>query len=80
MIARRGVTNEPLLINIFQARRMNGILGGPFFTPWDIPDLPEDLIETILSIEDVNNLKAGMNQVESIFTKWRAEYYGGIKH
>lgn len=79
MIARRGVTNEPLLINVFMARRLNNILGGPFFTPWDIPDLSEDLMDTILSIEEVNNLKAGMNQVEAIFTKWRSDY-GRIKH
>lgn len=79
-VARSGQTSEPLLMNVFISRRMNAVMGGPVFTPWDIPNMPEEVVETILSIEGIQKIQQGLNQVEMIFSKWRADHYGRIKH
>lgn len=52
------------------------MLGGPFFGPWDIDNLPMDTIEQILIFEDFGNLKSGFDQVEAKMQELRERYAG----
>lgn len=74
MIARTGATAEPLLMNVFMARRVNAILGGAVVGPWDIDQIPDDVLQSILSIERVGEVRAGLRKVEDIFGQWRNKY------
>jgi hypothetical protein len=63
-----------LIINVLLARRINHILGGAVIAPWEIDQLPDDTLTSILSIEEIGKVKAGINKVENIFATWRADY------
>lgn len=75
-LAKNGETNEPLLVNVLIARRINSVLGGAFVAPWEVQELPEDITSAILSLEHVNDYREGLNQVESVFAKWRTQHVG----
>ncbi len=72
--ARRGKTSERLIGDVFLAQRMNTILGGPFFGPWDLDDVPFDVIEQILSLEQYGEIKAGLVKVEEKMNEWRKKH------
>lgn len=73
-MARTGATTEPLLIDVFLARKVNAILGGPFFGPWNIGNVPSDTLDQILSIERVGEIKNGFDKVEQVFERWRNQH------
>jgi hypothetical protein len=72
--ARRGKTSEQLIGDVFLARRLNTILDGPFFGPWDLNEVPSDVIEQILSIEQYGEIKAGFAKVEAKMKEWREKH------
>jgi len=53
---------------------MNTILGGPFFGPWDLDEVPFDVIEQILSLEQYGEIKAGLVKVEEKMNEWRKKH------
>lgn len=73
-MARTGATNEPLLVDVFLARKINGILGGAFFGPWNVGSLSADTLDQILSIERVGEIKDGFAKVEQVFDRWRSQH------
>lgn len=73
-VARRNTTREPLIADVFLARRLNLILGGPFFAPWDVGGLPDDVVQQILSIERVSELKESLAKVDAAMSRWRDRY------
>jgi len=62
---------------VLLSQRLNVILRGPFFGPWDMEGIPEETVEQILSLEKIGELQAGFTQVENRFAEWRAQH-GGI--
>lgn len=75
-MARTGKTTEPLLGRVFLARQLNQILGGPFFAPWEVDQLPDDEVQAILSINEIGTVGAGLQKVENVFADWRAKHAG----
>lgn len=75
-LAKNGETNEPLLTNVLIARRINTVLGGAFVAPWEVQELTEDIISSILSLDQINDYRNGLNQVEAAFAEWRTKYAG----
>lgn len=73
-IARNGKTLEPLLADVFLSRRLNTILGGAFFGPWDMAKLPLDVADQILSIDELSSMQAGMAKVDNVFARWRQKH------
>jgi len=65
-----------LIGDVFLAKRMNAILGGPFFGPWDMAQVPMDVIEQVLSFETFGEIKAGLMQVEQKMQEWRVKHGG----
>jgi len=49
-------------------------LDGPFFGPWDLNEVPSDVIEQILSIEQYGEIKAGFAKVEAKMKEWREKH------
>lgn len=56
------------------ARRINQIMHGVLVAPWDVPDLPGDMVDTILSLEDLGMYQAGRQKVQEKMTAWRNQH------
>lgn len=70
-LSRVGETDEQVLANVLLARRINRVLGGAFVSPWDVNDLPDDEIDSILSVERIGEYRAGRQKVEESMSAWR---------
>lgn len=72
-IERTGATTHPLIASIYRAQRYNTFLGGPFFTPLDVDDLPAEFTDTLdaLTITLPNQRKASA-EYDAYVQKWRA--------
>lgn len=69
-----GATDEPLLADALLARRINLALGGAVVGPWDVGQLPDDVIEGILSIERIGTMQAGRQKIEASMQAWRENH------
>ena len=56
------------------ARRINNILGGAFIAPWEIDLMPDELLDAILAVDTIGEVKNGLDMVENTFAKWRNSY------
>lgn len=70
-LSRSRMTNEVLLKDVLLAKRINQVMGGVLVGPWDIRDLPDDTIDSILSLEQLGSYQAGRQKVESVLDHWR---------
>lgn len=71
-MARRGRTSNPLLVAILQAQTINRILGGPFVGPWDVDQLDDVTLDTIMALaQDLPNYRKGQAEVEKKLAEWR---------
>lgn len=75
-LSRAGETNEALMMNVLLARRINHVLGGAFVAPWDVNDLPDDVIDSILSVEQIGTYQAGRQAVAANMAEWRNNHPG----
>ena len=73
-LSRGAGPDDEILSAVLLARRINRILGGAFISPWEIGDLPEDAIESILSIEQVPAFQSGRAKVEKSMRDWRESH------
>lgn len=74
-LARGRGTSHPTLSRILIARMVNQALGGALVGPWDIDDLPDELIDAVQAlVMDMPQYRAGVQRVESVFAKWRAQH------
>lgn len=74
-ISRSGSTTDPLISQITLARIINQALGGPFIAPWEVDDLPNDFIDTVLALEmDLPEMRKRLQTVEAKFADWRAKH------
>lgn len=72
--ARTGKTKIAELGNVFMARRVNQILGGAIVAPWEIDLMPDELLDAILAVDTIGEVKSGLDTVENTFAKWRSSY------
>lgn len=72
--ARTGKTRVAELGNVFMTRRINQILGGAFIAPWELDQMPDELLDAILAIDTIGEVKSGLETVESVFAEWRNRY------
>ena len=67
------MTDDPLLVSILLAKRINTAWGGPFVSPYDVGDLPDEMVAAVKGLtEDLEAMKKGFAQVEEIRRKWLA--------
>ncbi len=62
------------------ARRINRILGGPFLSPWEVGELPEDFIETIEGLANLPSYAAARQMAEQRAEVWRQSLRGSQVH
>lgn len=58
---------------------MNAILGGPFLAPWDIEQIPEDQMQAIMALENINELQRGLAEIEERHAAFGREHGDGRK-
>ena len=70
-IVQAGMTSDEWVIAINTAKLVNEALGGPFVAPWEVKNLPDELVERILALaNDLPGMKEGQKRVEEIRAKW----------
>jgi len=51
---------------------INQYLGGPFVTPWEVPDLPDELTDLIIGLaNELPGIQVAQRNVEDHFSAWR---------
>ncbi len=56
------------------ARQINQILGGAFVAPWEIDQMPDEIIDAILAVNGMREVAEGLGKVENIFAEWRNKH------
>jgi len=76
-----GAAGDPLVDDVLLARQVNRILGGPFVAPWELGDLPQDLLLAVRGLAvDLPIFLAARRDAEKRADKWRAELKGKRVH
>lgn len=73
-LLRQGRTPDPNLRRIFAAQAINRLCGTSI-GPWDVDDLPDDLVNNILELPRIwRDLQHGWSEVEQVQQRIRELY------
>ena len=73
--AQRGQTGTIELWHIIMARKINGVLGGALIAPWEVDQLDDCTIDTIMAwADDLPRYRAVKKQNEADAAAWRAKH------
>jgi len=56
------------------ARQINQILGGAVIAPWEIDQMPDEIIDAVLAVNGMREVSEGLGKVENIFAEWRSKH------
>jgi len=74
-VARRGATQHPALRQILTAQIINRTLGGVVVRPWEVDELPDEWIDTIMALAtELPGYRKGLATVEDVLSKWRQSH------
>ena len=68
------MTSDEWFIAINKTKMINEALGGPFIAPWEIDQVPDEVVERIVALnEDLPGMREGQQKVEEIREKFLRE-------
>jgi hypothetical protein len=65
-LAKGRATSDDHLTAIIQAQEINGLIGGPVVTPWNVWSLPDDWLDTFDALQhQLPQMRAGQAKVDA---------------
>jgi hypothetical protein len=73
-LAQRGQTSDPIIVNILRAKTINQCWGGPFISPMEVNDLPNDILDaTDALMNGLPKMKQAQKTVDDYFARFERQ-------